>query len=108
MFSNVDVNDYDFYFELHICGFMIDCLYPEIMFELEDDEIVIKRNGKIIKIEELIYYINFNVAYIIYNTIGTSSLKNSYCYFRYFFNTSYKIKHTIENMKIYLKYVPDK
>ena len=108
MFNNVDVNDYDFYFELHYCGFMMDCLYPEVQFELENDEIVIKLNNRIIDIDELIYYINFNVSHLIYSIIGTNSLKNSYSYFRYFFNTSYKIRHTIENMKIYMKYVPDK
>lgn len=108
MFNNVDVNDYDFHFELHYCGFMMDCLYPEVQFELENDEIIIKLNNRNIELDKLIYYINFNVSHLIHSVVGTNNLKNSYCYFRYFFNTAYKIRHTIENMKIYLKYVPDK
>ena len=106
MFNNINVNNYDFHFELHYCGFLIDCLFPEVQFGLEDDEIVIKLNGRIIDIDELIYFINFNVAHLIYSVVGTNCVKNSYCYFRYFFNTSDKIRHFVNITKIYLKYVP--
>lgn len=106
MFENINVNDYDFYFELNRCVFMIDCLKPEIQFELKNDEISIKYKNQPMELDKFIYFVNINIAQDIYKIVAQSNLKNSYCYFRYLFGNISEIIKTIENMKIYLKYLP--
>ena len=67
MFEGISLSDYDLTFELQRSQFLKECLQEEILFQLNNDEIVIykKTNIKImeqITINELIYFIQYEVA----------------------------------------------
>jgi len=75
MLKDIDINDYNLYFDLHKSYFLRDCLFEEISFTLEKvpfdesfiEELTIYKklnNGILEKIEidELIFYIQTDIA----------------------------------------------
>ena len=122
MFVNITIDDYDFRFELQESLFLKDCLYPEINFNIESDNLLIYKLLAIgiytpINIDELIYFIHFNCAnYFKINDykprldegISLSGLSDKELSFFKFSNIVYsisKIKEKVNNMKILLKYL---
>jgi hypothetical protein len=119
MFEDIDINDYNLYFDLHKSYFLRDCLFEEISFTLEkvplDDEsqsftdaltIYKKLNNGIlekIEIDELIFYIQTDIA----DKLGIvdSELVNSVesQFYHLIVNIDY-LRKVINNIGIILKY----
>ena len=117
MFKDISLDKYDFTFELQWARFLRDCLYEEIDFQLNKDEVIIYKKldsgiSKHITLDELIYFIHYDVAYEIRIHCDGSRLPHAlphhYIKFRNMFARIKSIKDAVENMKIILKYRVDK
>jgi len=116
MLKDIDINDYNLYFDLHKSYFLRDCLFEEISFTLEKvpfdesfiEELTIYKklnNGILEKIEidELIFYIQTDIA----DKLGIvdSELVNSVesQFYHLIVNIDY-LRKVINNIGIILKY----
>ena len=103
MFNGIDLNDYNYQYDLQKCYFLRDCLNDNFEFKLIEGNILIFKkidNGicEEISLDELIFYIHTDVAKITKGFRGPPKL------FENIFGSVDTIKKTVENMKIILKY----
>jgi len=111
MFEDISVSDYVIEFDLQKAFFLRDCLYEEIYYELNEDNVIIYKkldNGisEEITLDELIFYIHTEVAEHIKSDRRSGS-GNPKTHFYHLFKDIDNIKKAVENMKIILKYDND-
>ena len=110
MFDNISLDKYDFLYELQRSQFFKDCLYPEIDFQLKDGSVSVYKQldsgiSEEISVDELIYFIHYEVAKYIYPRIDVRSINpNVETRFNGQFTGIICIRNAVENMKIILKY----
>ena len=115
MLKDIDLNDYNLHFDLHKSYFLRDCLFEEISFTLEKvqfdesfiEELTIYKklnNGILEKIEidELIFYIQTDIADKLGVSCGTYNTVESKFY-SLFANID-NLRKVINNIGIILKY----
>ncbi len=115
MLKDIDLKDYILHFDLHKSYFLRDCLFEEISFELEDSQLggdfpkeltIYKKlnNGILEKIEidELIFYIQTDIAEELGVSCGTYNTVESKFY-SLFANID-NLRKVINNIGIILKY----
>ena len=111
MFEDISVSDYVIEFDLQKAFFLRDCLYEEISYELNEDNVIIYKkldNGisEEITLDELIFYIHTEVVEHV-REFRRSGSANPKTHFYHLFKDIDNIKKAVENMKIILKYDND-
>ena len=120
MFEDISVSDYVIEFDLQKAFFLRDCLYEEIYYELNEDNVIIYKkldNGisEEITLDELIFYIHTEIVEHV-REFRRSGMEDSECrirmvdpktHFYHLFKDIDNIKKAVENMKIILKYDND-
>ena len=112
MFEDISVSDYVIEFDLQKAFFLRDCLYEEISYELNEDNVIIYKkqdNGisEEITLDELIFYIHTEVVEHVREFRSSGSGGNPKTHFYHLFKDIDNIKKAVENMKIILKYDND-
>ena len=105
MFENISVSDYVIEFDLQKAFFLRDCLYEEIYYELNEDNVIIYKkldNGisEEITLDELIFYIHTEVVEHVREFRRSVSVVNPKTHFYHLFKDIDNIKKAVENMKI--------
>jgi len=111
MFEDISVSDYVIEFDLQKAFFLRDCLYEEITYELNEDNVIIYKkldNGisEEITLDELIFYIHTEIVEHV-REFRRSGSANPKTLFYHLFKDIDNIKKAVENMKIILKYDND-
>jgi hypothetical protein len=111
MFEDISVSDYVIEFDLQKAFFLRDCLYEEISYELNEDNVIIYKkqdNGisEEITLDELIFYIHTEVVEHV-REFRRWVDDNPKTQFYHLFKDIDNIKKAVENMKIILKYDND-
>ena len=111
MFEDISVSDYVIDFDLQKAFFLRDCLYEEISYELNEDNVIIYKkqdNGisEEITLDELIFYIHTEVVEHV-REFRRWVDDNPKTQFYHLFKDIDNIKKAVENMKIILKYDND-
>ena len=118
--EKINLNDYNFHFELQRNVYLCDLLKGQYEFVLERENVVIyeKKDGvsKKVDIEQLIYFLHHEVPQMIkkryltgtYRVIDRSGRPQDYTLYveklYSCFGSVQKIRDTMNNMKVYLKY----
>ena len=112
MFEDISVSNYVIEFDLQKAFFLRDCLYEEISYELNKDNVIIYKkldNGisEEITLDELIFYIHTEVVEHVREFRRSATGANPKTHFYHLFKDIDNIKKAVENMKIILKYDND-
>jgi len=112
MFEDISVSNYVIEFDLQKAFFLRDCLYEEIYYELNEDNVIIYKkldNGisEEITLDELIFYIHTEVVEHVREFRRPGMGVNPKTNFYHLFKDIDNIKKAVENMKIILKYDND-
>ena len=119
MFKDINIHKYDFDYELHISEFLRDALLGHIDFRLNTKEYITTINiyKKIgdkyipITLDELIYFIHYDISKYIFGEIGKSPQRSytsrlDLLEFKRLFGSIKTINKAVDDMKILLKYEP--
>lgn len=112
MFEDIIVSDYVIEFDLQKAFFLRDCLYEEISYELNEDNVIIYKKldnsiSEEITLDELIFYIHTEVVEHVREFRRSGAGANPKTLFYHLFKDIDNIKKAVENMKIILKYDND-